>query len=122
MKPTITHTDGLLYVGMAICTTATAISETSDAVQFISPPHLFAIRSLFEVAGAACLAAKTYRSTTFANKQAQDADANVISSEKTTVEVAGAGQPAKTETVTEKTVPPPTVAESATVAPGPTKA
>ena len=64
MKPVINHIDGYLYVGMAIATTATAILETADAIANVSPRHLFIARSLFEVFGAACLAAKTYRSTT----------------------------------------------------------
>lgn len=106
MKPVINHIDGFLYVGMAICTTVTALMETADAIANISPKHLFVIRSVFEVVGAACLAAKTYRSTTFANKQQQDRDANVISSTTNKTLVAEPGQPAKSETATETVVAP----------------
>ena len=72
MKQTINHIDGWLYVGMAVCTAVTAALSSADAQKFFDPQSLWLVKTYAEVLGAAFLAGKTYRSTTFANMQKKD--------------------------------------------------
>ena len=60
------HIDGHLYVGVAICTALTASFSTDEAVKYFTPELLFYFRTVVGAFGAGMLAAKMYRSTTFA--------------------------------------------------------
>jgi hypothetical protein len=68
---TINHIDGWLYVGMAVCTAVTAALSSADAQKFYNPWDLWLVKTYAEVLGAAFLAGKTYRSTTYAKAQDQ---------------------------------------------------
>ena len=62
----IDHIDGWLYVGIAVAGCALNHLTTSEAQSLFSPLYLFFLRFYTDLLGAACLAGKTYRSTTYA--------------------------------------------------------
>lgn len=63
------HIDGWLYVGVAVCAALTASLGTDEAVKYIAPEYLFKLKTVTGAIGAGMLAAKMYRSTTFAQMQ-----------------------------------------------------
>ena len=67
----INHIDGWLYVGIAIAGCVLNHLTSKEAQELFSPGYLFFIKLYADVLGAGCLAAKTYRSTSFADKKAE---------------------------------------------------
>jgi hypothetical protein len=61
-----------LYVGVAVSGTVTTSFQTDEAMHYIPPELLFFLRMFFAATGAGFLAAKMYRSTTFAENQKKD--------------------------------------------------
>ena len=99
------HLDGWLYVAVAVCAFLTGALGSDEATKLISPEYLFKLKTLVGALGAAALAGKMYRSTTFATAQAAS-----VSDTKTT-------------TVTEQTSEvPPTITDAMLVNPEPKKA
>lgn len=68
----MSHLDGWLYVGMAICASILATLGTDEAKQFISSITLFWWKLSMGASVAGFMAAKMYRSTSFADKQVLD--------------------------------------------------
>jgi hypothetical protein len=63
------HLDGWLYVGVAICGAVTASLSSDEAMKYFTPDRLFGLKTITGALGAGMLAAKMYRSTTFARTQ-----------------------------------------------------
>lgn len=63
----ISHMDGWLYVGMAMCAQAEIELSTTDASQVFSSAQLFWLRAVFAILGAGLSAGKMYRSTSFSD-------------------------------------------------------
>lgn len=68
----IDHIDGWLYVGIAAAGCALNHLTTTEAREIFSPAYLFFLRFYADLLGAACLAGKTYRSTTYAETKAKN--------------------------------------------------
>jgi hypothetical protein len=63
------HLDGWLYVGVAVCAALTASLGSDEAMKYFTPDRLFGLKTITGAVGAGLLAAKMYRSTTFARSQ-----------------------------------------------------
>jgi hypothetical protein len=66
MKPKLSHLDGWLYVGIAVAGCVLNHLTTKEAQDLFPAGYIFFLKLYADVLGASCLAAKTYRSTTFA--------------------------------------------------------
>lgn len=65
------HADAILYTLIAVCGALTAAFGSDDAAKYVTPEHLFWLKTIFGSAGAGMLALKMYRSTAFADWQAR---------------------------------------------------
>jgi hypothetical protein len=61
------HCDGFLYVLMAVCMAAVDYITSDGASAFVSKEVQFWVKGCGEVVGAAALALKAYRSTSYAD-------------------------------------------------------
>jgi hypothetical protein len=65
------HVDGWLYIGISVFGSLTASLMTDEAKEFIPAPWRFYINVCLGALTAACLAAKMYRSTAYADGKAK---------------------------------------------------
>ena len=63
------HLDGWLYVGVAVCTALTASLGGEDAKEYFTGERLFGLKCIIGAVGAGLLAAKMYRSTSYAKSK-----------------------------------------------------
>ncbi len=85
MKINTKDLDGWLYIGVAVSGSLIATFSSDEAAKFISQPTLFYLRGFFASTAAGFLAAKMYRSTTFADNKT-DAATTTVASTKTVIE------------------------------------
>lgn len=64
-------TDGLVYVLLAWCGAWGAVFASDEAAKYLAPQLLFWIKSMCATSGAALLSIKMFRSTSFADHQAE---------------------------------------------------
>jgi hypothetical protein len=70
--------DGLTYVLLAFVTAVVATLSSDEAAKYIRHDVLFVIKSFFQANGAALLALKMFRSTSFAEHQQKKKDATAF--------------------------------------------
>ena len=63
------YIDGLLYVGIGVCTALTNSFTNDAAAKFIAPENLFYFQAYLSALNAGLLAAKMYRSTSYADNK-----------------------------------------------------
>lgn len=68
------HIDFMLYIAIAVCAAFVAMFSSDDAAKYIAPATLWWTKNIFEVLGAAALAAKMFRSTQFADDKKQQTE------------------------------------------------
>lgn len=65
------HTDAILYTLIAVCGALATAFASDDAGKYVTPEHLFWLKTIFGSTASGLLALKMYRSTAFADWQAK---------------------------------------------------
>ncbi len=73
-----THFDGWLYVVMATCAAIVAAFTTDEAIKLLGTTICFWLKTVFGIIGAAVLAGKTYRSTSYGDQKEREVSTTVI--------------------------------------------
>jgi len=85
MKINTKDLDGWLYIGVAVTGALAAAFASDEAAKYIGQPILFYLKTICTVSSAGFLAAKMYRSTTFADNKT-DAATTTTATTQTVVE------------------------------------